>query len=98
MNGKGPMTRKQGWAVILAAGMALASLPDTAALAQTGHKQAMVQRVEVVGNRRVPTEKILNTVGTRVNKEYSQATAEEDARKLMEMGTFRNVESKCYPS
>jgi outer membrane protein assembly complex protein YaeT len=59
--------------------------------------QAFVADVKVQGNRNTPAQRIFNTVRTRANTPYSQATVNEDIRKLSETGLFANVWVKTDP-
>ncbi len=50
-----------------------------------------VADVVVVGNRNIPTEKVLRYLRTRAGGEYSQATLQQDVSRLAETRMFKSV-------
>ncbi len=53
---------------------------------------ALVRRVEVIGNIRIPVVSILRQVSAAPEKPFSPASSRADLRKLYSMGVFQNVE------
>ncbi len=84
-------------APLLLAALAGVVLVGSAALAQAPSpfplkaERNVVADVRVVGNRRVSADRILREVKTRPGADYNQHTANDDVRKLIQTGLFRNV-------
>src|SRR5437868_2713616 len=56
-----------------------------------GAGKDVVADVIVVGNRNIPTEKIMRYIKTRVGGEYLQATLEADVTRLADTRMFKSV-------
>jgi outer membrane protein assembly complex protein YaeT len=57
-----------------------------------------VAEIVVRNNRLIPTDRILNTIKTRPNKPYSQATAQSDVAALMATRSFEDIRVSISPS
>jgi outer membrane protein assembly factor BamA len=74
----------------LAAFVLVVIVATCAVRAQDGTKE-MVAEVTVVGNRNIPTEKIMRYIRTRAGAEYVQATVQADVSRLAETRMFKSV-------
>src|SRR5262245_7469502 len=76
------------------AGFLLALLLATRAGLAQGAGKEIVADVSVIGNRNIPTEKVMRYIRTRPGGDYLQATLEADVTRLAETRMFKSVRVK----
>src|SRR6185312_10044319 len=65
-----------------------ALLPQIAYATQSGQ---IIERIEVIGNRRIPTETVKSRIYTRPGDVYDEAALERDLRSIWNSGYFEDV-------
>src|SRR5262245_45372002 len=91
-------TRRVARALGLAlAGLTLVIVPWSLGWAQAPSKTTVAD-VVIQGNRQIPTQKVMSYVKTKPGAEYSQASVDEDVRRLYETRLFGNIQVLRQPT
>ncbi len=66
----------------------------TEVVAQSQQERVLITEVRVVGNRSIPTEKILKFVTIRPGMEFSKSKVYEDVYRLLDSRLFKDIRSQ----